>query len=160
MKNNHMTSSFEARISQLGIVLPVPPKSAANYVSTRQIGNLLYVSGQLCLDTDGKLVAKGLIGLDVSVEDGARAARVAAINAIAQARAALGNLDRIRQIIRLAGFIAAPATFAEHARVMNGASDLMVQVFGEQGRHTRSTIGVASLPLQAAIEVEALIELF
>lgn len=154
-----MAFSFEARISELGLELPVPPKSVANYVPTYQIGNLLFVSGQLCMGTDGKLVATGNVGEDVSPEEGARAARAAAINVIAQARATLGSLDRIKQVARLGGFIAASASFADHARVMNGASDLMVEIFGEQGRHTRSTIGVASLPLQASVEVEALIEL-
>ena len=154
-----MSSSFESRILELGLHLPKPPQSVANYVATHISGNLLFVSGQLCMGSDGRLIATGVVGDSVSLEDGAQAARAAAINVLAQARAALGNLDRIKQIVRLGGFIAAPVTFADHARVMNGASDLMVEVFGEQGRHTRSTIGVASLPLQAAVEVEALIEL-
>ncbi|AUW46058.1 RidA family protein [Rhizobium leguminosarum] len=154
-----MTSSFEARILELGLELPRPPKSLANYVATYTTSSLLFISGQLCMGVDGKLVAAGSVGEEVSLEDGALAARAAAINVLAQARAALGSLDRVKQIVRLGGFIAAPTSFADHARIMNGASDLMVEVFGEQGRHTRSTIGVASLPLQAAVEVEALIEI-
>ncbi|WP_312809547.1 RidA family protein [Agrobacterium cavarae] len=154
-----MTSSFEARILELGLELPRPPQSLANYVATYMTGSLLFISGQLCIGVDGKLVASGSVSEDVSLEDGALAARAAAINVLAQARAALGSLDRVKQIVRLGGFIAAPTSFADHARIMNGASDLMVEVFGEQGRHTRSTIGVASLPLQAAVEVEALIEI-
>lgn len=154
-----MAYSFEARISELGIALPTPPKSVANYVATHKVDNLLYVSGQLCINNNGELAAKGRVGEKVSLEDATRAARVAAINVIAQARAALGNLDQIKRIVRLGGFISAPAAFEDHAKIMNGASDLMVEVFGEQGRHTRSTIGVVSLPLQASVEVEAIIEL-
>ncbi|AVC46699.1 endoribonuclease L-PSP family protein (plasmid) [Rhizobium leguminosarum bv. viciae] len=107
----------------------------------------------------GTLVALGSLGENVSVEDGIRAARAAAINVIAQARASLGSLDKIKRVVRLGGFIAATSAFSEHARVMNGASDVIVEIFGEQGRHARSTVGVSSLPLQAAVEVEALFEL-
>jgi enamine deaminase RidA (YjgF/YER057c/UK114 family) len=150
---------FETRIARLGLELPVPPQSVANYVATYRAGNLLYVSGQLCLGLDGKLVASGQLGVDVTLEEGVSAARACAINIIAQARAALGGLGQIKQVVRLGGFISAAKDFADHAKIMNGASDLMVEVFGEQGRHTRSTIGVSSLPLQAAVEVEALFEL-
>lgn len=154
-----MTSSFEQRLVDLAIDLPKPPKSVANYVATQQVGNLLYVSGQLCLAEDGKLVATGALGDNVSVDEGIRAARAAAINVIAQAKATLQDLDKIKRIVRLGGFIAATSTFSEHARVMNGASDFMVEIFGDHGRHTRSTIGVSSLPLHAAVEVEAMFEL-
>lgn len=154
-----MTSSIEQRLIDLAIDLPKPPKSVANYVATQQVGKLLYVSGQLCLTADGKLVAAGVLGDNVSVDDGNRAARAAAINVIAQAKAALHGLDKIKRVVRLGGFVAATSTFSEHARVMNGASDLMVELFGDYGRHTRSTIGVSSLPLQAAVEVEAVFEI-
>ncbi|AGS24398.1 RidA family protein [Rhizobium etli] len=154
-----MTSSFEQRIVELGIELPKPPKPVASYVATHQLGNLLYISGQLCLAPDGKLVATGSLGDNVSVESGILAARAAAINVVAQAKQALQGLDKIKRVVRLGGFISASPSFAEHARVMNGASDLIVEIFAEQGRHTRSTIGVSSLPLQAAVEVEALFEL-
>jgi len=154
-----MNSSFEQRIIDLAIDLPKPPRSVANYVATHQVGNLLFISGQLCLAPDGTLVATGMLGENVSVEDGIRAARAAAINVVAQAKASLGCLDKIKRVIRLGGFIAATSSFSEHARVMNGASDVIVEILGEQGRHTRSTVGVPSLPLQAAVEVEALFEL-
>ncbi|MBY5385264.1 MULTISPECIES: RidA family protein [Rhizobium] len=154
-----MNSSFEQRIIELAIDLPKPPGSVANYVATHQVGNLLFISGQLCVSPDGILVALGSLGENVSVEDGIRAARAAAINVIAQARASLGSLDKIKRVVRLGGFIAATSSFSEHARVMNGASDVILEIFGEQGRHARSTIGVSSLPLQAAVEVEALFEL-
>ena len=154
-----MTISFEARASQLGIEFPVPPKAVANYVPTYRTGSLLFISGQLCIGSSGKLTASGVVGVDVSIEDATLAARASAINVLVQTRTALGSLDRIKQIVRLGGFIAAPADFTEHAKIMNGASDLMVEIFGEQGRHTRSTVGVASLPMRAAVEVEAIVEI-
>lgn len=154
-----MTISFEARALQLGIEFPAAPKAVANYVPTYRAGNLLFVSGQLCIGTGGKLLASGMVGVDMSIEDATLAARGSAINVLAQIRAALGSLDAIKQIVRLGGFIAATADFADHAKVMNGASDLMVEVFGDQGRHTRSTVGVASLPMRAAVEVEAVVEI-
>ncbi|ARM90967.1 MULTISPECIES: RidA family protein [Rhizobium] len=154
-----MNPSFEQRIIELAIGLPKPHGSVANYVAAHQVGNLLFVSGQLCMSPGGTLVATGSLGANISVEDGIQAARAAAINVVAQAKASLGNLDKIKRVVRLGGFIAATPSFSEHARVMNGASDVIVEIFGEQGRHTRSTIGVSSLPLQAAVEVEALFEL-
>lgn len=153
-----MSMSFEARLAELGLTVPEPPKSVANYVAASPFGNLLIVSGQLCLDSAGQLVARGQAGTEVSLEEAVAAARASAINVLAQTRAFLGTLDRVKRVHRLGGFIAAPAEFADHAKIMNGASDLMVEVFGEAGRHARSTIGVASLPLRATVEVEAMIE--
>ncbi|RWE36051.1 MAG: RidA family protein [Mesorhizobium sp.] len=152
-------TTFEARAFQLGIEFPAAPKAVANYVPTYRTGNLLFVSGQLCMGSGGKLLASGLVSVDVSIEDATLAARASAINVLSQIRAALGSLDGIKQIVRLGGFIAAPADFTDHAKTMNGASDLMVEIFGEQGRHTRSTVGVASLPMRAAVEVEAVAEI-
>lgn len=151
-----MSHLIEKRIVELGISLPVPPKSVANYVASTRFGNLLIVSGQLCL-SDGTLVATGLAD-DVPAETAAAAARACAVNILAQVRAALGDLDRVTQVHRLGGFIAASAGFSAHATIMNGASDLMVEVFGEAGRHARSTVGVASLPLNATVEIEAMLE--
>ena len=153
-----MTSSFEKRAAELGIEFPPAPKAVANYIPTYRSGKFLFFAGQLCVGTSGKLAASGQVGVDVSLEDAAAAARVSAINVLSQVRAALGTLDAIRQIARLGGFIAAPSTFADHAKVMNGASDLMVEIFGDNGRHTRSTVGVASLPMQAAVEIDAIVE--
>ncbi len=121
-------------------------------------GNLLVVSGQLCLDADGKLVAKGKLGGGVSIEDGQKAARACAINLLAQIKAALGDLDKVVRVVRLGGFIASQPDFFDVPKVMNGASDLMVTAFGEKGRHARTTIGVAVLPMDAAVEVEGLFE--
>ena len=116
------------------------------------------MSGQLCLDDDGKLVAKGKLGADVSVEDGQKAARACAINVLAQVKSALGDLDKVTRVVRLGGFINAVPSFLDGPKVMNGASDLMVTAFGEKGRHARSTIGVSVLPMDAAVEVEGMFE--
>jgi enamine deaminase RidA (YjgF/YER057c/UK114 family) len=130
----------------------------ANYVPFVRTGDLLHVSGQICLDGDGKLVANGRLGDDVSVEEGQKAARVCAINLLAQVKAALGDLDKVKRVVRLGGFINSAAGFTEGPKVMNGASDLMVAAFGDKGKHARSTVGVAALPADAAVEVEGLFE--
>jgi enamine deaminase RidA (YjgF/YER057c/UK114 family) len=150
--------AVDNRLAELGITLPTASAPLANYVPCARAGNLLIISGQLCYGADGKLVAKGQLGAAVSVEDGQRAARASAINCLAVAKAALGDLDKVRRVVRLGGFISSAPGFAEGAKVMNGASDLMVEVFGDIGRHARSTIGVSSLPLDAAVEVEAMVE--
>lgn len=151
-------AKIEARLGELGIVLPTPPTPVANYVGFVRSGALLFVSGQICLTVDGKLAAKGKLGENVSVEDGQQAARACAVNLLAQVKAALGDLDKVVRVVRLGGFINAAATFVDGPKVMNGASDLMVEVFGDMGRHARTTVGVASLPVDAAVEVEGLFE--
>ena len=137
---------------------PIPAAPVANYVGFVRTGSLLIVSGQLCLDGDGKLVAKGKLGADVSVEDGQKAARACAINLLAQVKSALGDLDKVTRVVRLGGFINAVPSFLDGPKVMNGASDLMVTAFDEKGRHARSTIGVSVLPMDAAVEVEGMFE--
>ncbi|MDD2706336.1 MAG: RidA family protein [Acidocella sp.] len=145
-----------ARLAELGIKLPVPMPPVATYVPVTIAGNLVTVSGQLPA-VDGKVAVTGKLGLSVSLEEGQHAARLCLINVLAQLNAALpGGLESITKIIRLGGFIAATPEFSQHAVVMNGASDLAVAAFGDAGRHARSTIGVASLPLDAAVEVEGL----
>jgi enamine deaminase RidA (YjgF/YER057c/UK114 family) len=151
-------AQVEAKLAQLGITLPTPASPIANYVGFVRTGALLVVSGQLCLGPDGKLIAVGKLGAGVLVEDGQRAARVCATNVLAQARQALGDLDRIVRVVRLGGFINSAPDFVDGPKVMNGASDLMVEALGDKGRHARSTVGVASLPLDAAVEVEGLFE--
>lgn len=153
-----MSSTIEKKLEELGIVLPTPAAPVANYVGFVRTGRQLFVSGQICFDLDGKMVAKGKLGAGVSLEDGQKAARACAINVLAQVKAALGDLDKVTRVVRLGGFISAQPDFFEVAKVMNGASDLMVAVFGEKGRHARSTIGVTVLPLDAAVEVEGLFE--
>ncbi len=151
-----MAGSIEQKLASLGISLPSPAAPVANYIPSVQAGNLLIVSGQLCFGSDGKLVAKGQLGGSVSIEDGKKAARACAINLLAQLKAALGDLDRVERVVRLGGFINSAPGFSDGPKVMNGASDLMVEVFGEAGRHARTTVGVAALPSEAAVEVEGM----
>jgi enamine deaminase RidA (YjgF/YER057c/UK114 family) len=153
-----MPQSIEQKLNSLGIVLPTPAAPVANYVPFVRTGALLFVSGQVCLGADGKLVARGKLGESVSIEDGQKAARACAINVLAQLKAALGDLDRVARVVRLGGFINSEPTFLDGPKVMNGASDLMVEVFGDKGRHARTTVGVAALPADAAVEVEGQFE--
>jgi enamine deaminase RidA (YjgF/YER057c/UK114 family) len=153
-----MAGQVDKKLADLGILLPTPASPVANYVPFVRTGSLLFVSGQICFDVQGKLVAKGKVGGNVTIEDGQKAARACAINLLAQVKAALGDLDRMARVVRLGGFINSEPTFLEGPKVMNGASDLMVEVFGDRGRHARTTVGVAALPADAAIEVEGVFE--
>ena len=151
------TQSIDARLVALGITLPAAPAPVANYVPTVRTGSLLFVSGQISRTEEGRVLA-GKLGGGVDVEAGRAAARVCALNILAQARAALGSLDRIQRIVKLTGFVNAVPAFTDHPSVVNGCSDLLVEILGEKGRHTRSAVGVAGLPLDAAVEVEAILE--
>jgi enamine deaminase RidA (YjgF/YER057c/UK114 family) len=151
-------AQVEQKLAALGIALPTPATPIANYVGFVRTGSLLVVSGQICLGAGGTLVAKGKLGDNVTVEQGQAAARACAINLIAQVKGALGDLDKMVRVVRLGGFINSAPTFLDGPKVMNGASDLMVEVFGDKGRHARTTVGVAALPLDAAVEVEGLFE--
>src|ERR1700758_3331297 len=153
-----MAGAVEARLKELGITLKEPAKPIANYVPYVRTGSLLTVSGQICLDGDGKLVTTGQLGAGVSIEDGQKAARACAVNLLAQLKAALGDLEKVTRVVRLGGFINSDPKFLDGPKVMNGASDLMVAVFGDKGRHARTTVGVAVLPMDAAVEVEGLFE--
>ncbi|HEY2531852.1 MAG TPA: RidA family protein [Xanthobacteraceae bacterium] len=153
-----MAGTVEQKLKQLGITLKEPAAPVANYVAFVRTGNLLMVSGQICFDDEGKLVAKGRLGGGVSIEDGQKAARACAVNLLAQVKAAVGDLDKVVRVVRLGGFINSAAGFVDGPKVMNGASDVMVAAFGEKGRHARSTVGVAALPADAAVEVEGLFE--
>jgi enamine deaminase RidA (YjgF/YER057c/UK114 family) len=152
-----MAGTVEKKLAELGIVLPTPAAPVANYVGFVRTGSLLFVSGQIS-QADGQLVAKGKLGAEVSIEDGQKAARACAVNVLAQVKAALGDLDKVQRVVRLGGFINAVPTFLDGPKVMNGASDLFVAVFGDKGRHARATVGVAVLPLDAAVEVEGVFE--
>lgn len=153
-----MSGAIDKKLSDLGISLPTPAAPVANYVAFVRSGNLLTVSGQLCFGPDGKLTATGQLGGSVSMEDGQRAARACAINLIAQVKAAVGDLDKVVRVVRLGGFINSAPGYTDGPKVMNGASDLMVEVFGDKGRHARSTVGVSALPANAAVEVEGTFE--
>lgn len=150
-----MTETVEDRLAKLGITLPAAAAPVANYVPYVLAGNILVVSGQIPL-RDGKIAFTGKLGADVPVDQGQLSAQLCMVNVIAQAKAALGDLARVKQVIRLGGFIACTPDFTQHPVVMNGASDLAVAAFGDAGRHARSTIGVPSLPGDAATEVEAM----
>jgi enamine deaminase RidA (YjgF/YER057c/UK114 family) len=151
-------AKVEAKLAELGVALPTPAAPVANYIPFVRTGTLLVVSGQICLGADGKLVAKGKLGDTVSVEDGQKAARACAINLLAQVKAAVGDLDKVVRVVRLGGFVNSAPAFVDGPKVLNGASDLMVEVFGDKGRHARSTVGVAALPADAAVEVEGMFE--
>ena len=153
-----MAGTVEQKLATLGITLHTPNAPVANYVGFVRTGNLLIVSGQVCNGADGKLVAKGKLGAGVSLEQGATAARACAINLLAQVKAALGDLDKVARVVRLGGFVNSAPDFLDGPKVLNGASDLMVEVFGDKGRHARTTVGVAALPSDAAVEVEAIFE--
>jgi enamine deaminase RidA (YjgF/YER057c/UK114 family) len=151
-----MTGTIEARLAELGIELPAAPNPVANYVPYVVSGNLLLISGQISKAADGTVVT-GALGRDASIEAGQAAARLCALNILAQAKAALGSLDRIGQVLRLTGFVNATPEFTDHPKVVNGASDVMVEVLGDKGRHTRAAVGVSGLPLGSAVEVDAII---
>jgi enamine deaminase RidA (YjgF/YER057c/UK114 family) len=153
-----MADTVEQKLKDLGIVLPTPAAPVANYVPFVRTGALLFVSGQVCIGADGKLVARGKLGENVSIEEGQQAARTCAVNILAQLKVALGDLDKVVRVVRLGGFINSAPDFLDGPKVMNGASDLMVEVLGDRGRHARTTVGVAALPSDAAVEVEGLFE--
>ena len=154
-----MAGRIEARLKELGIALPTPPAPVASYVPTVTSGNLVFVSGQITSTPEG-LKYVGVVGKDLSVEDGKAAARLCAINVIAQAKAACGgDLDRVKRCVKLTVFVNATSDFAQHPEVANGASDLLVEVFGDAGRHSRAALGASSLPRGVACEVEALFEI-
>jgi enamine deaminase RidA (YjgF/YER057c/UK114 family) len=154
-------NGIETRLRDLGIVLPCPVPPVANYVPFVLSGNLLFISGQLPFGPSGKIAPHhiGKLGREIFNEAGQEAARIAAINVLAQAKVALaGRLDKVRRCVRLVGYLNCMPDFAALPAVMNGASDLMVDVLGDSGRHARTTIGVAELPLDCAVEVDAIFE--
>jgi enamine deaminase RidA (YjgF/YER057c/UK114 family) len=147
----------EERLEQLGVGLPSPAVPVAAYVPCVRTGNLVYVSGQLPL-VDGKPSHLGRLGDQVGLEDGVTAARTCAVNVMAALKAELGELARVRRVVKLTGFVASTPDFTDQPKVVNGASELFGQVFGDAGRHARAAVGVAALPLGAPVEVEAIVE--
>ena len=153
-----MAETIADRLAALNIELPAPAAAAANYIPAKRTGNLLVVSGQLPM-AGGALRYRGKLGQGVSLEDGQAAAKLCAINILAQINAVCGDLEQVAACVRLGGFVACTPEFADHPKVINGASDLMVAVFGDAGRHARAAVGVASLPFDAPVEVEGMFEL-
>jgi enamine deaminase RidA (YjgF/YER057c/UK114 family) len=155
-----MPGRIDATLAELDITLPTPPAPVATYVPFVVTGNLVAVSGQIPLVEGDRIAHTGKLGARLDVARGQEAARVCLLNVIAQLRVACGgDLDRVRRVVRLGGFIACEPGFTQHAQVMNGASDLAVAIFGDAGRHARATVGVPSLPGDAAVEVEGLFEI-
>ena len=151
--------TIEDRLKELDITLPTPPAPVASYVPYVVIGNLVYISGQVTVAADG-LKYVGTVGQELSLDDGKAAARLCAVNVIAQAKAACGgDLERVKRVVKVTVFVNAVPGYAQHPEVANGASDLFVAVFGEAGRHARAAVGAGSLPRNVATEVEALIEI-
>lgn len=150
---------IDKKLRELGIVLPTPSKPVANYVPWVKTGNLVFISGQGAV-RDGKIEFVGKVGDSLSMEDAIASARLTAINVIAQLRDACGgDLDRVKRIVKLLGFVNCTPTFGEQPKVINGASDLMVEVFGDKGRHARSAVGAPALPFGLSVEVEAIAEI-
>jgi len=151
-------SKIEARLNELGVVLPQPVAPVANYVPFVRSGNLVHISGQISLDASGGI--KGTVGVDVDLETAQAAARLCGINLLAQMKAACdGDLDRVVRVVKLGGFVQAGPDFIDIPKVVNGCSDLMVEVLGDAGRHARSAVGVYRLPLGFAVEVDAVVEI-
>jgi enamine deaminase RidA (YjgF/YER057c/UK114 family) len=153
-----MAGRIEARLKELGLDLPQAAAPVANYVPFVVTGKLVFVAGQITLQ-DGKPQYVGKVGRDFTVEEGAKAARLCGLNILAQVKAATGDLDRVVRCVRLTGFVNATEAFSEHPKVVNGASDLMVAVFGDAGKHARAAVGVSGLPAGVAVEVDAVFEI-
>ena len=150
--------SFERRISELGFTVPEPPLPIAAYVPSVQVGDLLFVSGVLPT-REGRPVFRGTLGRDVSGEEGYEAAQLALLNALATIRHAAGSLDRVRRIVKMTGYVASREGYVEQPSVINGASDLLVRIFGEAGRHARVAVGVVALPMGVPVELELIVQL-
>ena len=150
--------SYEQKLTQLGLALPAPPKPVANYVPVVRVGDLLFLSGVLP-SRDGQLIMTGKLGQNLSIEQGMEAARVAVLNGLSIIRQEAGSLDRVKRIVKMVGHIASAPGFTDQPQVLNGASDLLVSLFGDAGRHARVAVGAAELPRQAPVEIELIVEL-
>ncbi|MBB6004426.1 RidA family protein [Arcicella rosea] len=147
----------EEQLTKLGITLPAISQPVASYVNVVRSGNLLFLSGKGPLKTDGQYI-KGKLGKDLTIEEGAKAAELAAIQQLAVLKATLGDLNKVKRIVKVLGFVNSDSEFFEHPKVINGTSNLMIQVFGEKGKHARSALGVSALPFNMAVEVEMIVE--
>lgn len=150
--------SYEQKLKQLGLELPAPPKPVANYVPAVRTGDLLFLSGVLP-SRDGQLIMTGKLGQELSIEQGVEASRVAVLNGLSIIRHEAGSLDRVKRIVKMVGHIASAPVFTDQPQVLNGASDLLVSLFGDAGRHARVAVGAAELPRQAPVEIELIVEL-
>lgn len=148
----------DGKLKEIGLNLPEIPKPVAAYIPAKQSGKLVFTAGQLPM-VNGELVSKGLLGQDVDVEEANNAARICTLNALAAIKGVIGDLDRIKQIVRVVGYVASVPTFTQQPAVVNGASELLLEVFGEVGKHARSAVGMAVLPLNASVEIELTVEI-
>ena len=147
----------ESRITELNFSLPEAPKPVAAYIPAKQTGKLVFTAGQLPM-VNGELISKGLLGQDVEIDEANKAARICTLNALAAIKGIIGDLDRIKQIVRVVGYVASVPTFTQQPAVVNGASELLLEIFGENGKHARSAVGMAVLPLNASVEIELTVE--
>jgi enamine deaminase RidA (YjgF/YER057c/UK114 family) len=150
-------NQIEQNIKNLGLSLPDAPKPVAAYIPAKQSGNLVFTAGQLPM-VNGELISKGLLGQDVEIDEANKAARICTLNALAAIKGVIGDLDRIKQIVRVVGYVASVPTFTQQPAVVNGASELLLEIFGENGKHARSAVGMAVLPLNASVEIELTVE--
>ena len=150
-------SNVESRLKSLGIVLPNAARPVASYIPAKKVGNLIFTSGQLPM-VNGELISKGLLGLSVEIEEANMAAKICTLNALAAIKNLIGDLDKIQQIVKVTGYVACVPTFTEQPAVVNGASEFLLELFGESGKHARSAVGMSSLPLNSSVEIELTVE--
>ena len=150
--------SVEQKIKELGLTLPQPPRPVANYVPAVRAGNLLFVSGHGPYN-DGKTKASGKVGRELTIEEGYQAARNVALNCLASVKGAVGDLDKVKRVVKLLGMVNCTEDFKDSPKVINGCSDLLVTIFGEAGKHARSAVGMQALPKQIAVEIEMVLEI-
>ena len=148
---------IDGNLANLGLVLPAISKPVAAYIPAKQTGKLVFTAGQLPM-VNGELISKGLLDQDVSVEEANKAAQICTLNALAAIKGVIGDLDRIKQVVRVVGYVASVPTFTQQPAVVNGASELLLEIFGENGKHARSAVGMAVLPLNASVEIELTVE--
>ena len=152
-----LVNSYETKLESLGLSLPPIPNPVAAYIPAKQAGKLVFTAGQLPM-VNGELISKGLLGQDVEVDEANKAARICTLNALAAIKGVIGDLDRIKQVVRVVGYVASVPTFTQQPAVVNGASELLLEIFGENGKHARSAVGMAVLPLNASVEIELTVE--
>jgi enamine deaminase RidA (YjgF/YER057c/UK114 family) len=148
----------ESKLIELKLSLPEAPKPVAAYIPAKQTGKLVFTAGQLPM-VNGELISKGLLGQDVEIDEANKAARICTLNALSAIKGVIGDLDRIKQIVRVVGYVASNPTFTQQPAVVNGASELLLEIFGENGKHARSAVGMAVLPLNASVEIELTVEI-
>jgi len=148
---------IESNLANLGLILPAISKPVAAYIPAKQSGKLVFTAGQLPM-VNGELISKGLLGQDVEIEDANKAARICTLNALAAIKGVIGDLDRIKQVVRVVGYVASVPTFTQQPAVVNGASELLLEIFGDSGKHARSAVGMAVLPMNASVEIELTVE--